>query len=372
MKYFDYAATTPVRKEVLDTYVKVSETFFAHAGVNPEVQMLEDQSKEVILDCVGFNKNNYELIFTSGGSEANNLGIIGYAQTFESKKHFITSAYEHSSAHESFEYLEEIGHEVTYVLPNKEGIIEASNVVEAIRPNTVLVEIMHVNNEIGTINQVDQIAKAIKAVDNKIVFMTDSVQGLGKTKINDFSNIDMFSGSAHKVYGPKACGMLIKRKGIKLGKIIRGGNLENDYRGGTQSLAAQVAFAKAVKLMYLEFDKVNQDVTSKRDYLVEQLLTIDGVSLNVPSKSNVVSIRVDMDMKAESVVTQLLKDGFAVSTKSACSTKMNKGSRSLSAIGLNINEQDHTFRISISHLTSKADIDSLVADFKRIIDLDKK
>ncbi len=367
MKYFDYAATTPVDKEILATYVKVSEKYFAHSGVNPEVEQLENESKKIILEKLNFNVNDYQIIYTSGGSEANNLAIKGYAQKYNSKRHFITSVYEHSSMHESFKYIEEQGHEVTFLNPNKEGIITPESVMAAIRPNTVLISIMHVNNEIGTVNPIAEIGKSIKGVDKKIVFMVDSVQGVGKTKLLDNTNIDMMSASAHKIYGPKGIGALIKRKDIELNKQIHGGALEFGFRGGTQNLAAQVSFAKAVKEMIDNREFVLSQIEKRREFLVSELLKNPKVTLNAPSISNVISIRVAMEMKSESVVALLLERGFAISTKSACSSKLNKGSRTLNSIGLTMEEQDHTFRISVSHFTPLEDIKELIENFNEVI-----
>lgn len=371
MKYFDYAATTPVNKEILDTYVKVSEKYFAHSGVNPEVEKLENESKKVILNKLNFDENEYQIIYTSGGSEANNLAIKGTAQKYDTKKHFITSIYEHSSMHESFKFIESEGHDVTYLKPNKDGIITPEAVEEAITPNTVLVSIMHVNNEIGTVNPIAEIGKVIKAKDKSVIFMVDSVQGVGKTPLLNNENIDMMSASAHKIYGPKGIGALIKRKKIELSKQIHGGALEFGFRGGTQNLAGQVAFAKAVKDVIDDSEEILSQIDKRREFLITELLKNPKVTLNAPSICNVISIRVNMEMKSESVVALMLDRGFAISTKSACSSKLNKGSRSLNSIGLTLEEQDHTFRISVSHFTPMADIEALITNFNEVIEENK-
>lgn len=368
MKYFDYAATTPVNKDILNTYVKVTENYFAHSGVNPDIKRLETEAKNVILEKLGFNKSEFDLIFTSGGTEANNLAVKGYASTFESKRHFIVSVYEHSSMHESFEYLEECGHEVTYINPNQNGEIEVETLVNAIKDNTVMVSIMHVNNEIGSINDIKSLSQAVKAKNSNIVFLCDNVQGVGKTQKLDNTNLDLVSISAHKIYAPKGVGALIKRKKVNVIKQIHGGSLEDGMRGGTQNLANQVAFAKAVKDIMGNLDEVLKEIASKRKMLVDGLLKNEKIKLNVESASNVISIRIDMKMQSESVVTLMLNKGFAISTKSACSSKLNKGSRSLHAIGLTSSEQDHTFRISISHFSETNDIKALIKAFNEVIE----
>ncbi len=368
MKYFDYAATTPVNKEILNTYVKVTENYFAHAGVNPDIKRLEVEAKNVILEKLGFNKNEFELVFTSGGTEANNLAVKGYAKTFASKRHFIVSSYEHSSMHESFEYLEECGHEVTYINPNQNGEIEIDTLISALKDNTVLVSIMHVNNEIGSINDIKSLSKALKAKNKDIVFLCDNVQGVGKAKVLDNTNLDFVTISAHKIYAPKGVGALIKRKNVNVKTQIHGGTLENGMRGGTQNLANQVAFAKAVKDIMLNLDDVLAEIAKKRKVLIDLLLKNKKIKLNVESTSNVISIRINMQMQSESVVKLLLDKGFAISTRSACSSKLNRGSRSLHAIGLTSCEQDHTFRISISHFSEITDIKALVNAFNEVIE----
>lgn len=368
MKYFDYAATTPISKEVLETYVKVSENYFAHAGVNPEIAQLEADAKAIILEQLKCDEQKYELIFTSGGSEANNLAVKGHAFNFKQKMHFITSSYEHSSMYESFEYLKSLGHEITYIEPNKNGVIELKTVIDAIKDNTVMVSIMHINNEIGTINPVELIMGAVKLKSPRVVTLVDNVQGVGKTKNLDMTYIDLMTCSAHKIYGPKGIGALVKRKNLNLITQIHGGDLQGGSRGGTQNLAAQIAFAKACKEIIMNQSEILENVNNLREYLLKSLLTNEKITLNVPSESNVISIRVATTMQAESIVKLMLDAGYAISTKSACSSKLNKGSRSLSAIGLTMEEQNHSFRISLSHRTNKEDITNLVKTFHNIIE----
>ncbi len=367
MKYFDYAATTPINKDVLNTYVKVSENYFAHAGVNPDVERLENDAKEIILEKLACKSDEFELVFTSGGSEANNLAVKGHAFNFDKPMHFITSSYEHSSMHESFQYLESIGHEVTYIKPNSEGVIQIKDVTDAIKDNTVMVSVMHINNEIGTTNPVELIMGAVKLKSQRVVTLVDNVQGVGKTQNIDMQYIDLMTCSAHKIYGPKGIGALIKRKKINLVTQIHGGALQGGTRGGTQNLAAQVAFAKACKDIIQDQTFILKTVDNLREYLIDELLKNEKVTLNAPSQSNVISVKVDMEMQSESVVKLMLDAGYAISTKSACSSKLNKGSRTLNSIGLTLAEQDHTFRISISHHTSREDITGLVSAFNKII-----
>lgn len=368
MKYFDYAATTPVDEDILEVYNKNTREYFAHSGVNKEVVEIESKAKETILNNLKFDPEQYQLVFTSGGSEANNLGIKGTAMNYSEPKHFITSSYEHSSAYESFEWVRAQGHEVTYVLPNSNGVIEPSAVTKEIKDNTVFIEIMHVNNECGAINPIADIAKAIKEVNKEITFMTDSVQGVGKAPILDNENIDMLSLSGHKIYAPKGVGALIKRKDVKLQTLIHGGALEGGLRGGTQSLASQVAFAAAVEKAISCLDDNLSVIKDRRQLLIDELCKDERVSLNVVSDSNVVSLKIDIPVDSLDVVDTLIESGYAISTKSACSAKLNKGSRTLNGIGLSLAEQDQTYRISVSHHSTEEDILGLCSKFKEIME----
>ncbi len=367
MKYFDYAATTPINKDILNTYVTVSERYFAHAGVNPEIERLEQDAKAIILEQLACSEEKFELVFTSGGSEANNLAVKGLAFNFDKPMHFIVSIYEHSSMYESFQYLESIGHEVTYIKPNEQGVIEVKAVLDAMQDNTIMVSIMHINNEIGTINPVEIIMGAVKLKSERVVTLVDNVQGVGKTKNLDMTNIDMMTCSAHKIYGPKGIGALIKNKKIKLTTQIHGGALQGGTRGGTQNLAAQVAFAKACKDIISDQENILNTVDQLREQLVSGLLKNEKIILNAPSESNVISIRTDVEMQSESVVKLMLDAGYAISTKSACSSKLNKGSRSLNSIGLSLSDQDHTLRISLSHHTDAADVEDLINELNKIL-----
>lgn len=356
MRYFDYAATTKMNKEVLDTYIKVVDTYYAHPETNKTCIELKQQASEVILK--NLKADNMLLEFTSGGTEANNLAIIGLAKTFESKKHFITSSYEHSSVQEVMNEVENMGHKVTYIEPI-DGVIKTSDVVAAICDNTVLVSIMAVNNEVGCVNDVESIMKAVKLCDFDIKTHVDFVQGLGKIKLLNYKNIDMFSISAHKIYGPKSCGALIYKKTLKLNQVLRGGP-KSSIRPGTQDLALQIAFAKAIKLLFVNYDKNIQLVRKNVGYLANKLAENSLVEFNIKPRVNIISINLKVKMQGESMVTYLSENDIVVSTKSACSTKNKVMSKTLKAIGLDAARADRTLRISVSAATTTEDMDYLV------------
>ena len=369
MKYFDYAASTKIDEDVLDAYVHVSREFSPHPDTyGPSIQ-LRDESKKVILKY--FDLEDSDLIYTSGGTEANNLAIIGYAKTFSSKKHFITSFYEHSSVYDCFKELEAQGHRVDYVMPNNKGIIDVKDILDLICNDTVMVSIMSVNNEIGTVNDINYISTQIKKKDNKILFMTDHVQGLCKIDISNCKNVDIITISSHKIYGPKGVGCIIKKPSVNLKKIIFGGVNENNMRGGTQNLSSEVAFTKAIKNGFENFENNNNKIKELVNYLYDELEKINEIKCVVKSKVNIVSIIIDVPMQSESFVKLLLDNGIVISTKSACS-KPTDISRSLQAIGYDLYKANRAYRISVSHNTKKEDVIYLIEKLKELINKIKK
>jgi len=365
MKYFDYAASTKMDEDVIETYLNVSDRFYAHPNTNKYSIQLRDESKKLILDYLKLN--DHEITYTSGGTEANNLAIIGLANTYTSKKHFITSYYEHSSVFDAFKYLESLGHVVDYVMPRLDGLIYREDVVALIKKDTVLVSIMSVNNELGVVNDIDMILRGVKKTNERILFMTDYVQGLGKVDIKTLSDVDLITISAHKIYGPKGVGCLIRRKSIVLNKIIHGGANEDGLRGGTQNLSNEVAFAKAIKIIFEQKRKVKQKLKANVDYLVEGLNSIDCLYINTKVMSNVLSVSLNFDMLSESFVEELIQNDIIISTKSACS-KPSDISRSLQVLGFDELRANRTYRISVSHKTTFEEIDYLVNTLKILID----
>jgi cysteine desulfurase len=365
MKYFDYAASTPMDEEVIETYLNVTNRFYAHPDTYKYSIQLRGESKKIILDYL--NLKEHEITYTSGGTEANNLAIVGLARTFSGKKHFITSFYEHSSVYDSFKYLESLGHEVDYVMPRKDGLIYREDVVGLIKKNTALISIMSVNNELGVVNDIDMILKGVRKTNDKILFMCDYVQGLGKVDIKALADVDLITISAHKIYGPKGIGCLIRRKGINLNKIIHGGSNEDGLRGGTQNLSNEVAFAKAIKVIFEQKRKVKHKIKANVDYLVEGLNTIDCLYINTKVMSSVLSVSLNFDMMSESFVQELIENDIIISTKSACS-KPDDISRSLQVLGFDEVRANRTYRISVSHKTTFEDIDYFISTLKILVD----
>jgi cysteine desulfurase len=252
-------------------------------------------------------------------------------------------------------------------MPRLDGLIYREDVVALIKKDTVLVSIMSVNNELGVVNDIDMILRGVKKTNERILFMTDYVQGLGKVDIKTLSDVDLITISAHKIYGPKGVGCLIRRKSIVLNKIIHGGANEDGLRGGTQNLSNEVAFAKAIKIIFEQKRKVKHKLKANVDYLVEGLNSIDCLYINTKVMSNVLSVSLNFDMLSESFVEELIQNDIIISTKSACS-KPSDISRSLQVLGFDELRANRTYRISVSHKTTFEEIDYLVNTLKILID----
>lgn len=359
MIYFDYAAATPVNKEVLDVFYKLSLELTPNASTHEKSQVLREQAGNVILEILDLK--GYNITFTSGGAEANNLAILGYLKT-KRKGHIITTIYEHSSVNNVMKELEKNGYDITYLLPNSEGTIEVREVKKNLQPDTILISIMSVNNELGTINDISAIAKEVKKQNNDVCFMTDYVQGLGKIPLQDLNQVDILTISAHKINGLKGHGAVLHKP--SLSQILYAGN-PTDIRPGTSSVANEVAFAKAVKIAYTDFDTKLEKMKEIRDYLVTNLTKKTNVKLNFIPQTNIVSIYVDSLMLSESGVNLLKKRNIYISTKSACSSKQKDVNRSLDyKYSSEINKK--TYRISFSHLTTIEECNILIEGIKDI------
>ncbi len=366
MKYFDYAATTPIDRNVYNIYQEVGEQCFFNSGCNKQAKTLETKTRTMILDSLKLNDNNHELIFTSGGTEANNLAIFGFAKDLKEKSHFITSCFEHASVDSCFKELENQGHEVTYINVDKYGHINPQDVFNAITENTVLVSIMSVNNELGSRQPVEEIFSHLKTKYPKIATMSDYVQGLGKIKL-DFTHIDLITISSHKIYGPKGVGALIKTKNTVIRPLIYGGTNEFNMRAGLQSLPAQVAFAKAVENIITDFDYHQTKINEARDLFINLVNESKELNLNCPTQANVASIRLNSEAENTEILDLMENRGFYLSARSADSAGIKLYSRSLLGIGLAKRDIDRTMRVSFSHLTTKEDVKSLVKNLEDVV-----
>ncbi len=371
--YLDNAATTRLLPEVLgamtpyltENYANAS-SIYRFAGVAKNA--VED-SRETIAKFI--NAKPEEIYFTSGGTESDNWAIKAVAEAYAKKgKHLITSTVEHHAVLHTFEYLQKQGYEVTYVGVDENGVVKLDELENAIRPDTTLISIMYANNEIGTIQPVAEIGRIAKA--HGVLFHTDAVQAYGHLPIDVVAeNIDLLSASAHKVNGPKGVGLLYVNKKVRIGSLLHGGAQERGRRGGTYNTAGIVGFAKATELASLEMDARREYEQNLRDYFIEQIESkIPHVRLN-GHRTNRLSNNVNFSFRfveGESLLIMLDMLEVAASSGSACTSGALDPSHVLLAIGLPHEIAHGSIRYTLSHETTREEIDRAVAATVQVVE----
>jgi len=371
--YLDYAATTPADPEV----VKAMEPYFfekfgnassIHAYGQEAKKALED-SRAITAEFLGAKAQ--EIIFTSGGTEADNNVIFGVADALAGKgNHIITSAIEHHAISEPCKALEKKGFKVTYVGVDKDGLVSSDEVKRAITDKTILISIMHANNEIGSIQPIAQIGKIAR--EKGVYFHTDSVQTVGHIPVNvDDLNVDFLSLSAHKFYGPKGVGALYIRKGTRVSRFLYGGDQESGRRASTHNISGIVGLAKAIELCSKGMDKEAKYLISLRDKLIKEMpKEIPEIRLNghptqrLPNNVNF-SIKY---IEGESMLLSLDMLGLALSTGSACTSSSLEPSHVLLAIGLDHATAHGSLRISMGRWTKGSDIKFLLETLPKVVE----
>ncbi len=328
-----------------------------------------EEARERVAKAIG--SKNKEIYFTSGGSESDNIALKGIAFANKEKgNHIITTKIEHPAILNTCRTLEKQGFEVTYLNVDKEGLINLEELKEAITDKTILISVMFANNEIGTIEPIEQIGKIAK--EHNILFHTDSVQAIGNVKIDvNKMNIDILSMSAHKFYGPKGIGVLYIREGIKCNKLQDGGHQERELRAGTENVAGIVGLGKAIEIAYKNFDEYNSKLTNLRNYYISEINEkIPNTKLNgsikyrLPGNANISFKGVD----GESLLLNLDMEGICASSGSACSTGQNTPSHVLLAIGVPSSLAYGALRVTLGEENSKEDIDYLVEKLTKIVE----
>lgn len=372
--YLDNAATSKVDPAAVNA---VEDCLFANFG-NPssphtlglQAEKIIKNARQLLAELLGIKSN--EIVFTSGGTESNNLAIQGAAAAYQQRgNHLITSSVEHSSVHNVFSELEKEGWEVDRLGVDKKGRIDLKELKFLLREDTVLVSLIHVNNELGTIEPVYKAAEIIKNNNQRTIFHVDGIQAFAKiySKLNN-SKIDLYSISGHKIHAPKGVGALFIRKGVELRPLFFGGGQENQLRSGTENVPAiaglGAVLAKIKKITAAE--EKNKKLLKKKDYLLQKLKQIENIHVNSPADGAPHIINISLtDIRGETMVHALEAENIYVSTGSAC-TSDSAGSRILNACGLSRKRNLNALRISLSKEISEADLDKTVEILKEKID----
>ena len=372
IRYFDHAATTPVREEVIKEMIPYFGMEYGNASVmyslGRSAKRAINNARRQVANVI--NCEPSEVYFTSCGSESDNLAIKGFAYANREKRnHIITSKIEHHAVLDSCKSLEKEGFRVTYLNVDEKGFIDVAQLLNSITPDTILITIMFANNEIGTIEPIEEIGRIAK--EKNIVFHTDAVQAIGNARIDvKKMNIDMLSLSGHKFYAPKGVGALYIKDGIKIKKLQDGGEQECDLRAGTENVAEIVGLGKAINLIYGQFDEYNSKLKELRDYYISEVQrSIPNVKVNgdlverLPGNASISFSGVD----GSELLFKLDELGICASAGSACSTSNPEPSHVLTAIGLEKEYINGTLRVSFGKDNTKEDAQYLVESLKSII-----
>ena len=371
--YFDHNATTPVAPEVLEAMLPCLREGYGNASsihfFGQEANALVERSRRQVASLLGCKPA--EIVFTSGGTEADNLAVFGTVRASGGgPKHVITSVIEHPAVLHACRRLEEEGVEVSYVGVGSAGVVSPEDIRAALRPETVLISIMHTNNELGTEQPIAEISKIAR--DNGVVFHCDGVQSSGKiaTRVDELG-VHLFNLSAHKIYGPKGAGALYIRKGTNIEKIQYGGSHERDRRPGTLNVPGIVGLGAAAALAEKNLAEESSRIETLRDRLEEEILgRIESTQVNgagttrVPNTTN---IRFDY-LEGEAMVIALDLKGVAVSSGAACSSGAVHPSHVLTAIGLSADEARSSIRFSLGKQNDEEQIDALLEIIPGVVD----
>jgi len=366
--YLDNAATTPVDEKIIKIMEKYHAESYGNASslhtLGQEARRAIEKSRDVIARSIKAEPE--EIIFTSGGTESNNLAIKGVAFANPDKKHIITSKIEHDCVLNACRWLNKRGYKITYLDVDREGFIDIKQLRKSITRETLIVSIIHGNNEIGTIQDLEKIGKICK--EKEVLFHTDACQSYTKAELNvKKQNLDLVTLNAHKIHGPKGVGALYIRKGVKITPLSHGGGHEKGIRSGTENTPGIIGFAEAVKLM----KKQNIEKMRKlRDKLIQGLEKIPGSRLNGPKGKNRLANNINFSfdgVEGEAIGGYLDAEGIASSTGSACSSKSLEPSHVLKAIGLTDKQAHGSLRLSLGKQNTEQEIKKVLEIMPKII-----
>lgn len=365
IKYFDHAATTPLKEDVLEAMLPYFKNEYGNPSsiysIGQKAKMAIEDAREKVSEAI--NSDPLEIYFTGSGSESDNTAIKGIAYANREKgNHIITSKIEHPAVLETCETLEKQGFEITYLNVDSNGIIDLNELEKSITDKTILISIMYANNEIGTIEPIKEISMIAKK--HNIYFHTDAVQALGNVKIDVKElGIDLLSISAHKIYGPKGVGALYVKRGVKFDKILNGGHQERNKRAGTENVAGIVGFGKAIQIANENLDKNIEKLTKLRNHYINKIeevipnAILNGDKINrLPGNANF-----SFDgVKGESLLLSLDLKGICASSGSACTSGSLDASHVLLAIGLDNELAKSSLRITFGDDNTLEDVNYLI------------
>ena len=371
--YLDHNATTPVHPQVIEVMLPFMNERFGNPSsvhsLGQDTREAMEKGRETVASAFGARKD--EIVFTSGGTESDNLAISGVAGALCKKgKHIITSKIEHHAVLATCEHLAGIGFAVTEVPCDKYGIVDPEEVRRAIRSDTILITIMHANNEVGTIEPIEEIGEI--ASEKGIVFHSDAVQSFGKVDLNTSKiKANLLSVSSHKIYGPKGVGALYVRRGTPLSPVVFGGHHEKKRRAGTENVPGIIGFAKAVEIASADLASTNRSMLALRNRLEEGIMSsMPNVRLNGhPTKRLPSTLNVSFEfVEGESLVLSLDMEGIAVSSGSACTSGSLEPSHVLLAMGVPAEAAQGSVRFSLGRDNTEADVDYVLGVLPRIVD----
>lgn len=367
--YFDNASTTSINPDVLQTYKKLLDRYYVNSeslyDEGSEISRMMEKARSASAGLLGVKSE--DIIFTSGSSESNTAAIKGVCFACSNRKHIITTNIEHSSVLNACRQMEEVfGYEVTYLPVNRDGCITGQQVLEALRPDTALVSVMAVNNEVGSLNPIEEIAEIVKKKSHAFMH-TDLTQSVGKAEIS-LENVDLASVSAHKLEGLKGSGILVRKRHVPFVPLINGGEQEGGLRGGTSNACVNMVFAKTLRLALENGKKYHGYIMDLSNRLISGLSEIDGIKMNHPENHIPSTINFSYEkIPSEVMQNALNRKGFMVSARSTCASKSADPSYVLTAMGFSARRASSCIRVSLSRHNTAEEADSFIAAVKEIV-----
>ena len=372
--YFDNSATTRVFDSVRDIVVKTMTEDYGNPSAKHRKGMEAEQYvRQAAADIAKTLKvRDKEILFTSGGTESNNMALIGTAMANQrAGKHIISTRIEHASVYNPLAYLEQQGFEVTYLSVDSQGHISLEELEAAIRPDTILVSIMYVNNEVGAIEPVEQIVSLIHGKNPAILFHVDAIQAYGKLTIRPKKQgIDLLSVSAHKIHGPKGVGFLYIDEKVKIRPLLYGGGQQKDMRSGTENVPGIAGMGRAAREIYTDHQQKVEYITGLKDYMTDRMASLPGVTVNsrkgMESAPQIVSASFQ-GVRSEVLLHALEDKGIYVSSGSACSSNHPAISGTLKAVGVKKDLLDSTLRFSFGVFNTREEVDYCIDTLKELL-----